>query len=347
MPLDPSKYTKKLITKDESTTLTSDTQSLNFTGAGVTAIVSQGEVTVDIPGGAGSAYSTIQEEGSDLTQRTKLNFVGSGITASDNAGSTRTDVTLATNLNTYASKTPPSGDVVGTSDSQTLTNKTLTTPTIGDFTNATHVHQGNSSGGQLSATYVFSEGTVPTARLGSGTANSSTFLRGDQTWAEPPGGSGGFALAGSDTVENTTTSATPSDLITISGLSITAGTPFRIMFSFRKSSGAAATVGFGLKLNSTVVMEANVVAWTSGTNQAENGTCVIDVNASSTNYLRNGRIGFVDLSSAGSQLERIYGFESADNPNATITSIAIRGMSNSTSVTAGVKNVFVWTYPIT
>jgi hypothetical protein len=33
-------------------------------------------------------------------------------------------------------------------------------------------------------------GTVPTARLGSGTANSSTYLRGDSTWATPPGGGG-------------------------------------------------------------------------------------------------------------------------------------------------------------
>jgi len=59
----------------------------------------------------------------------------------------------------------------------------LVTPTIADFTNATHTHADSAGGGQLNATNIFSSGTIPTARLGSGTANSSTFLRGDQTWA--------------------------------------------------------------------------------------------------------------------------------------------------------------------
>jgi hypothetical protein len=42
------------------------------------------------------------------------------------------------------------GAVVGTTNTQTLTNKTLTTPTIADFSNATHAHTSNSTGGTLS-----------------------------------------------------------------------------------------------------------------------------------------------------------------------------------------------------
>lgn len=46
----------------------------------------------------------------------------------------------------------PSGAIVGTTDTQTLSGKTLTTPTIGDLTNATHNHTNAAGGGQITDT---------------------------------------------------------------------------------------------------------------------------------------------------------------------------------------------------
>jgi hypothetical protein len=47
------------------------------------------------------------------------------------------------------------GSVVGTTDTQTLSNKTLTTPTIGSFVNATHAHTAAATGGTLTAAAIY------------------------------------------------------------------------------------------------------------------------------------------------------------------------------------------------
>lgn len=47
------------------------------------------------------------------------------------------------------------GSVVGTSDTQTLTNKTLTTPTVGSFANATHNHLNAAGGNTLSGGAIY------------------------------------------------------------------------------------------------------------------------------------------------------------------------------------------------
>jgi len=52
--------------------------------------------------GGGGGYITIQEEGSNLTQRSTLNFIGGGITSADDAGNSRTNVTLDALLNSIA-----------------------------------------------------------------------------------------------------------------------------------------------------------------------------------------------------------------------------------------------------
>lgn len=47
-------------------------------------------------GGVSGGGHTIQDEGSDLTQRTKLNFVGAGVTVTDDSGNDATVVTIST-----------------------------------------------------------------------------------------------------------------------------------------------------------------------------------------------------------------------------------------------------------
>lgn len=66
-------------------------------------------------------------------------------------------------------------DVVTLADTQTLTNKTLTTPTISStgFTNAQHAHTGATSGGALS-TAALTSGTLGITRGGTGRATSTT-----------------------------------------------------------------------------------------------------------------------------------------------------------------------------
>lgn len=75
--------------------------TITGTAAYYLAVDSNGKIIEETaPGGGG--YTTIQEEGSGLTQRDTLNFVGGGITAADDAGNTRTNVTLDATLNALA-----------------------------------------------------------------------------------------------------------------------------------------------------------------------------------------------------------------------------------------------------
>lgn len=46
-------------------------------------------------GAAASNYQTVADEGTGLTQRATINFTGAGVSCADNAGSTRTDCTIA------------------------------------------------------------------------------------------------------------------------------------------------------------------------------------------------------------------------------------------------------------
>jgi hypothetical protein len=84
------------------------------------------------------------------------------------------------------------GGTVWTIDSATITVAQLApdvTAVLSGKSNVGHTHDGGD----------IVTGTVGTARLGSGAANATTFLRGDQTWAAPSGGGGG--AQGSATID--------------------------------------------------------------------------------------------------------------------------------------------------
>ena len=72
-----------------------------------------------------------------------------------------------------AGKGVPTGAIVGDTDSQILTNKTLTTPTIGSFVNATHTHQSAAGGGTLDAAAI-AAGKLALARGGTNADLSAT-----------------------------------------------------------------------------------------------------------------------------------------------------------------------------
>jgi hypothetical protein len=90
------------------------------------------------------------DDSNNLSANTLTSTVAGGT-----APLTVTSTTVVPNLNVdqLDGQDAPTGTIVGTTDAQTLSAKTLTTPTIGDLTNATHDHSNAAGGGTLAAKY--------------------------------------------------------------------------------------------------------------------------------------------------------------------------------------------------
>lgn len=86
-----------------------------------------------------------------------------------------THITTVTNHIAATAAHGATGEVVGTTNTQTLTNKTLTTPTISatGFTNAQHAHTGATSGGQIAHGSLTDIGTNSHATIDSHIAATS------------------------------------------------------------------------------------------------------------------------------------------------------------------------------
>lgn len=114
------------------------------------------------------------------------------------------------------------------------------TETIIELANVGHVH---------AATDITS-GTISTARLGSGTANSTTFLRGDNTWATVSGSGTVTSVAFSTGTTGLTVTGSP---ITSSGTITLAGTLAVANGGTGATSAATALTNLGAAADSAVV----------------------------------------------------------------------------------------------
>ena len=168
---------------------------------------------------------------------------------------------------------------------------------------------------------------------------------------KPAGTAGTMELVGTNTVEQTTTSTSPVDMVVVTlTRAVLVSESLFIETSYRKTAGAAAVGTIGLKINSTAVLAGSgsvYIASTSGTNQAESGISTIWISPRGTNYVTGIRGDFMTRISATGDVVasgELTGTVSGLIPNASITSITIPGSAASAAQTLAVKGVKVYAY---
>ena len=170
------------------------------------------------------------------------------------------------------------------------------------------------------------------------------------------GGGGASAGAvvreGGQTTEAQTTSTTAVDLITAATLTIAALEPYFFIGSARKTIGAAANAGLGLKENGTVVLEAvaagSAKIWRAdSTDEAEAGSFAFHVSPRLTSYLDGNIVGAFRV--LGGNTHRLYiggptDAQAASHVNAQLTDLILRGITGNASLTLAADELHAYSW---
>lgn len=159
--------------------------------------VADGSITTAKLGGdVTTAGKALLDDADNAAQRSTLGL-GTAATAAS------ADFATATHTHAQSDVTNLVTDLAGKASSSH-------THAQSDITNLVTDLAGKASSTHAHAASDITSGLIATARLGSGTANSTTFLRGDQTYATPSGGASDlvYVASGADTAINSVTDVT-------------------------------------------------------------------------------------------------------------------------------------------
>ena len=169
---------------------------------------------------------------------------------------------------------------------------------------------------------------------------------------KPAGTAGSFELVGSNTTEQTTTSTSLVDLVTVTlTRAVLVSEALFVTVNYRKTTGAANAAYIGLKLNATVIFTPTTT-WlgrTTSISQGEAGTSLLWIPPRSANYLVGIQVSYqTHVSATGAKGDSsVISTEmpqSAPMPNASLTSVTITGLTANAAQTLGVKEVKVYAY---
>jgi hypothetical protein len=230
--------------------------------------------------------------------------------------------------------------VVGTAPGGELGN-TWASPTV-DST-----HSGSAHHTDAHTVVSHSDTTGTGAELNTLTDGSTTTLHAHS------GGGGAVTREGGNTTEASSTSTSVVDLFTMASLTIAATEPFELWASTRKDAGAADNVGFGLKINATIV---GIAATTTGVEGfgSSSGTGQIETlllrhwfGSRVANYVRMGDGAPSQWrTSAGTvgATRQANKIQTADIPAVSITAVILDAITDNSGITMAMDEGHVYSY---